>query len=343
MAKKAGNAQKKLGRPRELKPKQLVERYEGLKQFFEHNWGRIGLDLQKVRDPERVRTILRTVPNVEWCIPFRENAPFAPLLNEAGTKANSRTVSITRKQYEETKDSESRLSTEFFAARQRAEEINNALKVAIAPLGDAIRFPPFFCMAAALAEMLGAKEMTDVAIQTEKNYRETNEKRKCLWELLSSQAGSYMRDEIVKFARNKRFTPTRPENFAKAIAGLPEYAWLHSLRTCNQVLPKSTSWVEYSYQLFLILKSVVQSVKPLKLNKVEEKLRIRLMDEETDPLLRSWIAPNWAYMKQAFAENRGKRAKRSELPYKIVGAYLARTESPKSLTEVEFAKRERLV
>jgi hypothetical protein len=48
-------------------------------------------------------------------------------------------------------------------------------------------------------------------------------------------------------------------------------------------------------------------------------------------------------MKRTFAEYRGKRFKRSELPYKIMGAYLARTESPKSLAEVEFAKREQLV
>jgi len=103
------------------------------------------------------------------------------------------------------------------------------------------------------------------------------------------------------------------------------------------------SWVEYSYQLFLILKLVVQSVEPLKLSKVELKLQIKLMDAETDPLLKGWVAPNWWYMKQALADHRGKRFKRSELPYKIMGAYLARTESPKSPAEVELAKREQLV
>lgn len=343
MAKNAENAIKELGRRRVLKPAELAKRYKGLKQFFEHNWGRIGLELQKVRDPERVRAILKTVPGVEWCIPFRENAPFTCLLNDASTKANSRTVSLTRKQYDEVMKAESRLSTEFYAARQRADEVNTALKVAIAPLGDAIRFPPFFCIAAGLAEKLGAKRMTDIAIEAEKNYRETYQRRQNLWELLNSQAGWYARNEVVKFARNRRHTPGKPENFAKAMAGLPEYGWLHSFRTCEKVLDRSNSWVEYPYQLFLILKSIIQSVKPLKLSTVELKLQSKLMDGKTDPLLRAWVGPRWWDMKQAFLDNRGKRFKRSELPYKIMGAYLARTESPKSPLEVELAKREQLV
>ena len=145
---KPANATKKLGRPLALKSGELVKRYEGLKSFLEHNWGRIGLDLQKVRDPERVRTILKMVPGVEWCIPFRENSPLACLLNDTNTEANSHTVSLARQQFEETMKLESRLSTESYAARQRADEINNALKITIAPLGDTIRFPPFFCIAA---------------------------------------------------------------------------------------------------------------------------------------------------------------------------------------------------
>lgn len=55
------------------------------------------------------------------------------------------------------------------------------------------------------------------------------------------------------------------------------------------------------------------------------------------------MSPYWVDMKQAFNEYRGTRIKRSHLPYKITGRFLALSERPKTLVEVELAKRERLV
>jgi hypothetical protein len=342
MKKNAKNATKKLGRPDVLKPKELVTRYEGLKQFFEHNWGRIGLELRKVRNPERVRTILKMVPQVEWCIPFREGARLACLLKHASADVNSRELRLTRKRHDEAVAAESRLSSEFYPTRQKADEASNALRAAISPLGDAIQCPSFFCLAAGLAEMLSVRELTKRASATEANLRETQQTRRELGELVMSEEGWHARNEVVKFVRSRRYVGN-PENFAKAMAGLPEYGWLHSFRKCEASLIKSTSWVEYSYQLFEILKSIVQKVKPLKLSKVELKLRDKLLDADTDPPFRAWVAPNWAYMKQAFAEHRGKRFNRSELPYKIMGTFLANVERSKSMVEVELAKREQLL
>jgi hypothetical protein len=282
------------------------------------------------------------VPQVEWCIPFREGARLACLLKDANVDVKSHELRLTRKQHDKAVAAESHLSSEFYPARQKADEASNALKAAISPLGDAIRCPSFFCLAAGLAEMLRVRELTKTAIATEANFRETQQTRKELGELLMSQEAWHARNEVVKFVRSRRYAG-KPENFAKAMAGLPEYGWLHSFRRCEAILIKSTSWVEYSYQLFEILKSIAQNVKPLKLSKVELKLRNKLLDSDTDPIFRGWVAPNWAYMKQAFGEHRGKRFKRSELPYKIMGTFLANVERSKSLAEVELAKREELV
>jgi hypothetical protein len=65
MPKKAKNP-KKLGRDELIDSDKLLDRYEDLKQFFEHNWGRIGLELQRVRKPDEVKSIMKLVPGVEW-------------------------------------------------------------------------------------------------------------------------------------------------------------------------------------------------------------------------------------------------------------------------------------
>jgi hypothetical protein len=51
-------AAKKLGRDEEIKPAELLRRYAALKRFLEDNWGRIGLDLPRVRKPDDVKSVL---------------------------------------------------------------------------------------------------------------------------------------------------------------------------------------------------------------------------------------------------------------------------------------------
>ena len=98
-----------------------------------------------------------------------------------------------------------------------------------------------------------------------------------------------------------------------------------------------------SYLLFEILKMVVKKVKPANLRKIEMKLRDELLREETNASVMGYVGRNWAYMKQAFAECRGKGFNRAELPYRIMGKFLDNVERPKTLPEIELAKREQLV
>jgi len=333
---------KKLGRPEAIDSKELLKRYRALKQFFEHNWGRFGLEFQRVRKPDDVRVILRMVPGVEWCMPFRQEAPLGCLLMDGDTEVDARELARTREQYRSADATEHRLSLEYYPLRQKADEATIALKVFISQLGQGIRFFPFFFVVAVAGEKLGIRDVTTSSNRLEAEFQQAQKKTRDLKEKLLSQSAWYARNEVVRFARSRRHVGT-PTTFAKAMAGLPEYGWIHSFRRCNQIKEESGgAHVEYFYQLFQLLKALTRKMKPINLSKLETRLQNKLLDPDTNPSLRAYVSPSWAYLKQAFAECRGKHFERGELPYKIVGRFLAHLEGGKTAIEVELAKREEL-
>jgi hypothetical protein len=341
MPKKAKNP-KKLGRDEVIDSDKLLDRYEDLKQFFEHSWGRIGLELQRVRKPDEVEAILRLVPGVEWCPPFREEAHLGCMLKKGNAKVEWRELRQTRELHSKAVDNEHRLRLKYYETRQQAEEAITALRAACNQFAAVLRFFPFFATVFLLSNRLGVQKLSDNLNQLGASCSEAQTTRHELEVRLTSQLAWYSRNEIVEFAGSKRYVGT-PVTFAKAMAGLPEYRWLHSFRKCQAIQERSTRHVEYAYQIFDLLKVIVRKTKPLNLGEVEIKLREKLLQQDTDPILRSHMTPNWAYMKQAIAECRGKRFKRTELPYKIMGRFVDIAESPKTLPEVELAKREQLI
>jgi hypothetical protein len=341
MSKKARIA-KKPGKDEAIGAEELLERYTPLKQFFEHNWGRIGLQLQRLHNPDDIRATLKLVPGVEWCIPFREEAPLGCLLKDGAAEVGWRDVALTRQQLKDAEAIEHNLSLEYHPTRQNAEEAATALKVLISQLKTAIQFFPFFAVIFIAAEKLGLRELAASSSRLEAEFRQAQKGRQNLKEKLLSQSAWYARNEIVRFAKSRRYVAT-PITFAKAMAGLPEYGWIHSFRKCGQIKEKPGAHIEYAYQLFQLLMELSRKMKPLYLAKLEMKLRNKLLDKDANWLLRSYVSPHWAYMKQAFAECRGKGFERSELPYKIMGRFLAHLERPKAAIEVELAKREQLV
>lgn len=341
MLKEANNA-KKPGKDEVLSAEELLDRYTPLKQFFENNWGRIGLELQRLRKPDDVRATLKLVPGVEWCIPFREEAPLGCLLKDGSAKVGWRDVALTRQQLKDADAIEHRLSLEYYATVQRTQEVTNALNVLISQAVTAIRCFPFFLIAFIAAEKLQVSELTASASRLGAEFREAQKRRQCLQKEILPQTAWYARNEIVKFARSRRHVAT-PTNFAKAMAGLPEYGWLHSFRKCEQIKEEPGAHVECPYQLFQLLQATTQTMKRLDLRKLEMKFRNKLLDQDTNSLLRSYVSPHWAFMKQAFADCRGKGFTRSDLPYKIMRRFLENVERPKTIAEVELAKLEQLL
>jgi hypothetical protein len=340
MSKKANNA-KKPGKDEVLNAEELLERYKPLKKFFEHNWGRIGLELQRLRKPDEVRATLNLVPGVEWCIPFREEAALGCLLKDGSAEVGWRDVALTRQQFKEADATEHSLSSEYYPARKEVDEATTAVNVLIHQAVITVPCFQFFFVAFIAAEKLKLRELAACASRLDAEFRQAQKRRQELEEKLSSQSAWYARNEIVKFARSKRHIAT-PATFAKAMAGLPEYAWIYSFRKCEQIKEEPGAHIEYPYQLFQLLTELSRRMKPLNLGKLEMKLQNKLLDQDANWLLRASVSPHWAYMKQAFAECRGKRFDRSELPYKIIGKFLENVERPKSIAEAELAKREQL-
>jgi len=331
---KKAKKSKKLGSPEVVSNKKLLDRLKALKQFLEDNWGRIGLELQRVGQPGDVRTTLRLVQGVEWWTPFRDH-PAACLLHDGNNAVGWRDLRLTRQSYEDAVATESRLWSEYHTAQQRAVEASTALKVVISEFGAAIGFFRFFLVVALLAKTLGVEELTNNSNRLEKSLKESQKQKAALKEQLSSQEAWFARDEIVGFVRSRRYDRT-PLNFAKAMAGLPQYRWLHSFRRCSALQDESLSSSTPNYRLFELLRLIVKRTKPLSLKNVETKLREELFRPDADSILKVHIGPNWWYMEQAFAECRG--FKRSELPYKIMAKFLDYLERPKTITELELAK-----
>ena len=340
MPKKAKKSKKKLGRSEVIKPEDLLNRYQDLKQFLEHNWGRIGWELQRIRKPDDVRTVLKLVPRLESGRPFHEQ-PAACLLEDGDIEVEKHELDLLRVQHQEAAATESRLWSEYYhGAFQKAEEATAALNAAISQFERVLSFHPFVLVIFLMARKLEVEKLRNDANRMKEALGLAQEKKKLLKEQLTPRNAWFARNEIVKFRKSTRFEKT-PINFAKAMAGLPEYGWLHSFRKCSMLRDESVS--APSYLLFEILKMVVKKVKPANLRKIEMKLRDELLREETNASVMGYVGRNWAYMKQAFAVCRGKRFKRAELPYRIVGKFLDNVARPKTSPEIELAKREQLV
>ena len=299
------------------------------------------MDLRRVRGPEGVKRALRCVLGIESRIPFQEY-PTSCLIADGAKRADRIEIRNTRRRYEIAEATERRAWSECHAANEEARDASGALQSFLGFCGSAITLPPFFCVAVALARELRVAQLTARFNEKRKTVEVVQKSKAELKERLIHQEAWYARKQLVEFASNRRFDKTAL-NYAKASAGLPEYSWLHSLRRCTQLLDESLSSTNLNYQLFEMLRKIGQSMRRTDVRKIELRLEKELRKEGCDPMLIAFVSPNWAYMKQAFAQCRGKRYKRSELPYKILTRYFENIERSKIPAETELAKRNQLL
>src|SRR5260370_10420066 len=217
---------KKLGRPEQLDVAKLPDRYRDIKLFLENHWGRVGLELKRVRQPDDVRTILKRVTGIEWMKPFKEHA--ICLIADAATKASAKEVRATRQKYEDAVVKEDRLWFEYLNTQSSAQQAMTALKGTISDFREALEFFPFFLLVSLLARELRVEELTKLSIQLERSSHQSQQERQALKERLNAQEAWHARNEIVKFVHNNREDKTLI-NFARVMAGLPEWGWLPSL------------------------------------------------------------------------------------------------------------------
>jgi hypothetical protein len=177
MARKPSNPKKR--GPREaINPRELLDRYVAHKQFFDYEWGRIGLDLKRVRGPEGIRRVLMRVPNIQWRPPFRDWRANC-LIAERNKKVTPKDLRQTRRQLKQVENNEHQLWSEQHASYEEALTACKALKSFIDYFEGAITLFPLFCIAVVLAEELDVCELTTRYSQADESVKAAL-KRKCV-------------------------------------------------------------------------------------------------------------------------------------------------------------------
>jgi len=325
-----------LGRPEELQLGDLPDRFRDMKRFVEYNWGRIGLGLKGAHTRDDVRTTLMLVPGIDQLSPFRGHARC--LIAAESVVADDNELRATRRRHKDAAHREDQLWSEYQEAHKNAREVSDALRAAISQFEQALGYFHFFGVLFLIAQELHVKEMTEKAMTSGKTAREVQEEKRSLEKLLRAQEAFFSRQQMVEVANNRRHRKTAL-NFTRVMAGLPEWGWFHSRRTCETIIKDNSPPVS-PYQIFELLRELSRKMKPLSMRKLEEKLREVLLDPNTDPLLRGYASFNWDDLQEAIPHGMG--FKRSEVPYKIVGRFLDNIERPKSIIEGELAKRNQL-
>jgi len=331
----------KLGRHEVLSRDQMLNRFRAHKLFFESEWGRIGLALRRVRKSSDVTDALRRVPNIEWRTPFRDHAAGC-LIAEGAVKTNRDEVKRTRRGLQAAEKSLSRLWSEYHSAHKRMSDSIDGLKSFTSYFDSSIGFFPFFFVAFLLKHELEIDGITNEFYRADGAVKAAQRRKEELSTMLSRQEAWYAQSETVRFVRNKRYEKNAL-GFARAMAGMPEYGWLHSFRKCSTLKDDSLLSSSFYYQLFDTIRKIVQKLRRVDVQKTLIRLKEELLKDGSGSMLTAFISPNWAYMEQAFAECRGKGFKRSELPYRIMGAYLAHIDRPKTSADSELARRNQLV
>ena len=340
MPKKTKSA-KKVGRTEEISTKDLLNRFRALKCFLEDNWGRIGLRLQRVHHPEDVRAIFKLVPSVQWCPPFRDYSAKC-LIEEGSTEIGIRELRQTQEKHEEAVANESRCWSEFHPAQQRALEAKTAFDAFLGEYQSAKCLIHFLRHLFAIAKELEVKVLVDRASLVADKLREAQRHQLSLKQQRSMAEAWFARNEVVDFVKTPRYTKN-PVNFAKAMAGLPEYSWIYSFRKCPEIEKDPLYPSTLNYQLFELLEATVKKVRPLTMKNVEVTLKAELLKRDPKDLLRVHFGPTWAFIQQAIASCTGQRLDRKGAAYALMAKIQDNLERGKTITEVELAKRRQLV
>ena len=335
--KKTNKGARKLGRPEELKIEDLPKRFRDMKTFLENYWGCVGLGLKKLRQPEEVKAVLTLVKGIEWMTPFKGHAICLIAPNAVEVTAND--LRATRRKHKTAEHEEHKRWTVYHEMAPKAQQASVAFQQTLSQFGDVLDRFEFFLVLTVIADKLRVKELTTIEPQLLAAVRQAQEQKNALKDALNAQEAWFARNEVVKFTRNRRHSKSLL-NFARAMAGLPEWGWFHSRRTCETIQDKSGS--TSPHKVFELLAVIIRKTKPLSLSRVEKRFRAEILGPETDPMLKGYVIPQWDYLEESIRFCKGKEFKRSELPFRIMDRFIYHTERGKSTIDIELAKRNEL-
>jgi hypothetical protein len=339
MMPKSRDIPKKIGRPEEIDLDDLDDlntRYKDMKWFLENNWGRVSRRLKELNKPDDVSALFRSIPSVEWCKPFRGHA--LCLITEKITAVSPEEVRLTRRKWKQAAKNEEMLWTKYHEVSQRAQTAVTGLKAAISEFYGARGTLLFFQVVNIVSASLDVQDLTERSSQLLADVRAAQAVKNSLRQILNEQEGWFAQNEVVEFAKNRRYGKTLL-NCARAFAGMPEWGWFHSRRTCEQLITKQPA-AAAPYELFELLRKIARTVKPLKLSRIEIRLRAELLRPQ-HALLRGYLAPQWYYVQESI--HHCIAIKRSEVPSVIMDRFMYHCDRPKTVMETEIARRNQLL
>ena len=296
-----------------------------------------GLGLRTARQLDDVKSVLSLVQGIEWMTPFKGHA--ICLIYPTATEVPPGELRATRRKFETAEKLEQRCWTAYNDANPTAQQAAAAFQQAISQFDGILDRFEFFFVLSRVADTLKVKELTTEMPKLWNAVLKAQQQKNALKAVLNAQEAWFARNEVVKFARNRRYSKSLL-NFARAMAGLPEWGWFHSRRTCEAMRLKSEPATPV--KLFELLDSVIRKTKPLNLSRVEKRLRRELLESNVDLFVREYVRPQWYYLEEAIRFCSGKNFKRSELTFKIMDRFVYHTERGKSTMEIELAKRNEL-
>lgn len=154
----------------------------------------------------------------------------------------------------------------------------------------------FFQVVNLVSAALDVQELPQRSSQLFAEVRATQALKDSLRQTLNEQEGWFAQSEIVEFAKNRRYSKTLL-NCARSFAGTPEWGWFHSRRTCEQLI-KDQPVPAALYELFELLCTIVRTTKPLKLTRIEIRLRKEL-SKPANVMLRAYVAPQWYHLQES--------------------------------------------
>jgi hypothetical protein len=166
---------------------------------------------------------------------------------------------------------------------------------------------------------------------------------------LQDQEAFFLREQILKFVRKKKYALT-PLNVASAIAGLPYVTSRRSAELCSRLKCAVTHSRDYGVFLFVEL-TWKQSRRQRSIPLIEcfrrgiKRLpKTCVVDgERRTNYLRSYLADNWYFLRRAIEESQQSKFTARGTQYLITAAFLTRAKNAESPAESILAEKTKIM
>jgi len=254
------------------------------------------------------------------------------LLKSSDAKPTAESIRLLRVKFDECYQTERALYSEYLNKWRALNEAQAALASAEAELKAS---------ASKVAPLIGAEKLKREVDDLMSEHVNSLKRRGEVQEQLQREEAVFARREILKFIndKDKRHAKT-PENFSKAMAGLPENGWFSSFRKCNRIRYRIKS-APISLAVLDVLKQLCKRVK----EKTEEEsvriIRAAIRNLPETHNAREYLMNDWYFLEEAI-----QRCWRSfikpdeeELPYMLTTLFI---DAPRHQWKTFLADRKKI-